>query len=111
VPVGQVVRIKIRSTDVIHSFSAPHTLYKIQAIPGNVNEMHFVVEKEGIYRGQCYQFCGLRHSDMIFVLDARSPADYARWLQEERAKQDSTTPSNSAAVAIDIVQNADIKHE
>ena len=48
VPVGQVVRIKVSSTDVIHSFSAPHTLYKIQAIPGNINELHFVVEKEGI---------------------------------------------------------------
>ena len=42
-------------------------LYKIQAIPGNVNQMHFKVEDDGEYYGQCYQFCGLRHSDMRFV--------------------------------------------
>jgi cytochrome c oxidase subunit 2 len=87
VPVGQTVRIRVRSTDVIHSFYAPHTLYKIQAVPGNVNQMHFTVEKEGVYYGQCYQFCGLRHSDMLFVLDARSQEDYDDWLDEERARQ------------------------
>jgi cytochrome c oxidase subunit 2 len=96
VPVGQTVRIRVRSTDVIHSFYAPHTLYKIQAIPGNVNQMHFKVEKEGVYYGQCYQFCGLRHSDMLFVLDARSQDDFDDWLTEEKARQG--LPANDTAV-------------
>jgi cytochrome c oxidase subunit 2 len=87
VPVGQTILMRVRSTDVIHSFSAPNTLYKIQAIPGNVNEMHFRAEKVGTYYGQCYQFCGLRHSDMRFTLDVRSEADYNRWLQETRRAQ------------------------
>ncbi len=67
--------------------SAPHTLYKIQAIPGNVNQMHFKVEKAGIYSGQCYQFCGLRHSDMLFVVSAVPDADYQSWLTEQRRAQ------------------------
>ncbi|MPZ48807.1 MAG: cytochrome c oxidase subunit II [Dehalococcoidia bacterium] len=87
VPVGQTVLVKVRSTDVIHSFYAPQTLYKIQAVPGNVNLLHFTVTKAGVYHGQCYQFCGLRHSDMLFVLDARDPADYERWLQQTRQAQ------------------------
>ena len=87
VPVDKTVLIRLRSTDVIHSFSVPHTLYKIQAIPGNVNEMHFKVEKAKEYRGQCFQFCGLRHSDMRFILDARSEADYERWLTETKRAQ------------------------
>src|SRR5437763_1143618 len=70
VPVGQTVRMQVRSTDVIHSFYVPHFLYKIQAIPGNVNELHFKVTKAGTYTGQCYQFCGLRHADMRFVVQA-----------------------------------------
>jgi cytochrome c oxidase subunit 2 len=87
VPVGQTIVIKVRSTDVVHSFSAPNTLYKIQAIPGTVNQMHLVIEKEGVYFGQCYQFCGLRHADMLFVIDARSEADYEAWLSETQAAQ------------------------
>ena len=85
VPTGKTVVVKLSSTDVVHSFSAPHTLYKLQAIPGMINEMHFVIKEEGVYHGQCYQFCGLRHSDMLFVIDARSPEDYQAWLAETQA--------------------------
>jgi cytochrome c oxidase subunit 2 len=45
--------------------------------------MHFKIEDEGEYYGQCYQFCGLRHSDMKFVLDARSEQDYLSWLSSQ----------------------------
>lgn len=83
IPTDKTVVIKVRSTDVIHSFYAINTLYKVQAIPGTVNTMHFIVEDEGVYYGQCYQFCGLRHSDMLFVLDARSEADYLTWLRSQ----------------------------
>jgi cytochrome c oxidase subunit 2 len=99
VPVDKTVRILVRSTDVVHSFYAPRTLYKIQAIPGNVNIMHFKVEKTGTYYGQCYQFCGLRHSDMLFVLDARSDSEYRQWVQQTRTAQGVSTPNDQAAGA------------
>jgi cytochrome c oxidase subunit II len=98
VPVGQTVRVVVKSTDVIHSFSAPNLLYKVQAIPGNINEMHFKAEKTGEFLGQCYQFCGLRHSDMRWVLDVRSEADYNRWVSETRRAQGLTgDPTESAS--------------
>jgi cytochrome c oxidase subunit 2 len=76
--------------DVIHSFGVPNTLYKMHAVPGNINLMHITVEEPGVYRGQCYQFCGLRHSDMLFVLDVRTQADYDAWLRETQAAQGVT---------------------
>jgi cytochrome c oxidase subunit II len=87
VPVGQTVLLRIHSTDVVHSFYVPHLLYKIQAVPGNVNSMHFKVKDDevGTYTGQCYQFCGLHHSDMRFVLDVRTQADYDAWVAQEKA--------------------------
>jgi cytochrome c oxidase subunit 2 len=96
VPVGQTIVIKVRSTDVIHSFAAPNTLYKLHAVPGTINVMHLVIEEEGVYRGQCYQFCGLRHSDMLFVIDARSEADYEAWLSETQAAQ-GVKPAQTAS--------------
>ena len=88
----------MRSTDVVHSFYAPQFLYKIQAIPGNINQMHFKVQKEGTYYGQCYQFCGLRHSDMLFTIDARSPSEFQSWLSEQRRAQGlDATPDRAAA--------------
>ncbi len=97
VPVGKTVQVFVRSTDVIHSFYAPRTLYKVQAIPGNVNQMHFKAEKVGTYTGQCYQFCGLRHSDMRFVLEVKSESDYQRWLSDTKKAQGVTSPSNQVS--------------
>jgi cytochrome c oxidase subunit 2 len=94
VPVGQTVRMQVRSTDVIHSFYVPHFLYKIQAVPGNVNELHFRVTKAGTYSGQCYQFCGLRHADMRFVVQAMAPADYQNWVNQQRQAQGLPLESN-----------------
>ncbi len=99
VPVGETVRIKVRSTDVIHSFSAPNLLYKIQAVPGNVNELHFKMTKAGVYTGQCYQFCGLRHSDMLFVIEGKSAADYQSWLNQQKRAQNLPVESDLAADA------------
>lgn len=98
VPVGQTVRIQVRSTDVIHSFSVPHFLYKIQAIPGNVNQFHFKVTKAGTYTGQCYQFCGTRHADMRFTVQAMEPANYQNWLNQQKKAQGLPTDSNVNAV-------------
>jgi cytochrome c oxidase subunit 2 len=86
-PVGVTVRAYVRSTDVVHSFYWPHSLYKLQAIPGNINQMHFKIEDEGTFSGQCYQFCGLRHADMLFTVDARSQSDFQSWLNEQKAAQ------------------------
>jgi cytochrome c oxidase subunit 2 len=91
---------------VIHSFYAPNMLYKIQAIPGNVNMFHFKIkaEDEGLYHGQCYQFCGLRHSDMLWVLDARSPAAFQNWIRSEQAKQGITGSDAAILPAADGVR-------
>ncbi|HLG12593.1 MAG TPA: cytochrome c oxidase subunit II [Dehalococcoidia bacterium] len=97
VPVGKTISIAIRSTDVIHSFGIPHTLYKMHAVPGNINYMHVKIEDVGVYVGQCYQFCGLRHSDMRFILDARSEADYEAWLRETQAAQGVVPESDTAS--------------
>ena len=90
VPVNKTILLRIRSTDVIHSFYAPHLLYKMQAIPGNINEMHFKAKKIGTYTGQCYQFCGTRHADMRWTLQVVSQADYEKWLRDTKAAQPAT---------------------
>jgi cytochrome c oxidase subunit 2 len=92
IPAGKTVVLKIRSTDVVHSFYFPHSLYKIQAIPGMINEMHFEISPDdiGVYHGQCYQFCGLRHADMLFLVDVRSEADFEAWVQEMQSEQGVT---------------------
>ena len=80
VPVGQRVRVKLVSADVVHSFYVPQTLFKRQAIPGTDNVFDLTFEKVGLYHGQCTQFCGLQHPDMVFRVRVVEQGAYQSWL-------------------------------
>jgi cytochrome c oxidase subunit II len=82
VPVGQTVRVKLVSADVVHTFYVPQTLFKRQAIPGTINEFDLTFEKEGLFHGQCTQFCGLAHADMMFRVRVVSQGEYQSWLAD-----------------------------
>jgi cytochrome c oxidase subunit II len=82
VPVGQTIRVKLLSADVVHSFYVPQTLFKRQAIPGTENEFDLTFEKEGLFHGQCTQFCGLQHPDMVFRVRVVNQGQYQSWLAD-----------------------------
>jgi cytochrome c oxidase subunit II len=81
-PVGQRVRVKLQSADVVHSFYVPQTLFKRQAIPGVTSEFDLTFEKAGLYHGACVQFCGLQHTDMVFRVRVVSQGEYQSWLAD-----------------------------
>lgn len=78
VPANRAVRFNLTSLDVIHSFWIPALRYKHDAIAGStqVTTLSF---GRGVYPGQCAEFCGLRHSDMLFTAYAVSPSAFATW--------------------------------
>jgi cytochrome c oxidase subunit 2 len=80
VPVGQTIRVKLISADVVHSFYVPQTLFKRQAIPGTDNVFDLTFDKVGLYHGQCTQFCGLQHADMVFRVRVVDEGAYQSWL-------------------------------
>jgi len=41
--------------------------------------------KEGIYRGQCAALCGRDHGFMPIVVDVRTPDDFKKWVQDQKA--------------------------
>lgn len=85
-PVGSTVRLRLSTTDVIHSFWVPRFLKKLDMIPGVRNEMDVVVQDPGTFAGRCAEFCGLDHARMDFQVEAVSPDAYRLWLDQERAR-------------------------
>jgi cytochrome c oxidase subunit 2 len=81
VPVGEPVRIVLTSEDVVHAFYVRDFLFKRDATPGLVQRFDFLVDREGIYEGQCAEFCGLDHARMRFTVRAVSPAEFSTWLE------------------------------
>ena len=89
VPVGETVRIRLVSGDVIHSFWVPGLQGKIDLIPGDTNEVRIRAEKAGTYRGQCAEFCGQQHANMAFTVVAEPRAAWTAWIagQQQPAKE------------------------
>lgn len=101
-PVGELVRIRLHATDVIHSFYVPQFLYKKDAIPGRTNEFDVIVQQPGTYAGQCAEFCGLGHADMHFSVQAMTPADFDAWVAEQQKPQSSQAPVPSGATTVSV---------
>lgn len=98
VPTGTVIRMQVIGADVIHSFTVPSLGFKIDAIPGRLNETWFQVEREGIYYGQCSELCGRDHAFMPIAVQAVSPEKFAAWA--EAAKSDVGAANKTLAAAI-----------
>jgi cytochrome c oxidase subunit 2 len=79
IPVNTKVHIKLSSKDVIHSFWVPNIGGKKDAVPGRATDLWIQADKPGTYKGQCYEFCGAGHADMLITLVAHTPDDYASW--------------------------------
>jgi cytochrome c oxidase subunit 2 len=96
-PVGRRTQVELASNDVIHSFWVPNLHGKLDLIPGRSNRLVITPRREGLYRGQCAEFCGLQHARMALQVVVQSPAAFAAW----RATQvrPALQPAEGAAAA------------
>jgi cytochrome c oxidase subunit 2 len=90
-PVGIPVVIKASSADVIHSFWAPNITGKRDLIPGYQNALWIQADKEGVYRGQCAEFCGQQHAHMAFFVVSESNDKFQQWLAAQVKSPDPPT--------------------
>ncbi|HEV2010181.1 MAG TPA: cytochrome c oxidase subunit II [Candidatus Limnocylindria bacterium] len=86
IPVGQKVKIELSSVDVIHAFYIPSLGGQKDAVPGRATAMWIQADRPGTYNGQCAEFCGTGHADMLITVVAQNPTDYAAW-QDAAVKQ------------------------
>jgi cytochrome c oxidase subunit 2 len=85
VPVNRVARLEITApeNDVIHSWWVPALGGKLDAIPGKTNVNWFLGTRTGVFRGQCGEFCGLKHAEMRASAIVVSEDEYEEWLDRQ----------------------------
>lgn len=93
VPVGERVRIKLNSADVIHSFWVPSLAGKMDVIPGQTNVTYIRADEPGTYLGECAVFCGDEHARMEFRVVAQAPKDFEAWKNQQL--QEAPQPTNA----------------
>ncbi len=82
VPVGKVVRVHLKSKDVIHSFFLPNLRLKQDSVPGREILAWFEATKPGKYEIPCAELCGFGHSGMKGWLYVHPPDEYEKWVKE-----------------------------
>ncbi len=81
IPANRYIRYQTASDRVIHSWTVPAFGVKTDAVPGRLNEGWFLVEKPGVYYGQCSELCGKNHAFMPIEVRVVPQAQYDRWIE------------------------------
>lgn len=83
VPAGIPLRIQTTAADVIHAFAVPALWFKMDAVPGRLNEKMLLIEEPGVYYGQCSELCGARHGYMPIAVEALPMEEFEAWVIEQ----------------------------
>lgn len=113
VPANTPIRLQTTAADVIHAFAVPSLWFKLDAVPGRLNERLLTIEEPGIYYGQCSELCGVKHGYMPIAVEALPLAEWEAWVREqggtvagdaeEEAAADGASEDEAEAVAEEAV--------
>ncbi len=129
IPKGVPVEFSIRSQDVIHSAYMPHFRAQVNAVPGMPTKISFtptittsemrneehvknkyaninsIREKRGEepvefdYVLLCNKICGATHYNMRMTIVVDEPADYQKWISEQKSFAELTAGESTETTA------------
>ena len=85
VPINTHIRVIVSAADVLHSWAVPSLGVKVDCVPGRLNQTSMLINREGVYYGQCSEICGVQHGFMPIVIEAVSLDKYVTWVSSQLA--------------------------
>nr|YP_973143.1 cytochrome c oxidase subunit II [Cydistomyia duplonotata]ABH03682.1 cytochrome c oxidase subunit II [Cydistomyia duplonotata] len=79
-PTNAQIRILVTAADVIHSWTVPTLGVKVDATPGRLNQTSFMINRPGLFFGQCSEICGANHSFMPIVIESIPVNHFIKWI-------------------------------
>lgn len=79
-PFNLPIRVLTTSIDVIHSWTVPSLGIKIDSTPGRLNQINLIINRPGIFYGQCSEICGTNHRFIPIVLESTNFNNFKNWL-------------------------------
>nr|ANU83257.1 cytochrome c oxidase subunit II [Loxoblemmus equestris] len=80
-PMNTQIRTLVTAADVIHSWTVPAWGMKTDATPGRLNQISFLINRPGLYYGQCSEICGANHSFMPIVIESINLKNFINWIK------------------------------
>lgn len=81
-PTNATIRFLVTGSDVLHAFAVPELGFKVDAVPGRLNQIILFINRPGIYYGQCSELCGANHAFMPIVIEGVLPNVFLKYLDK-----------------------------
>lgn len=116
-PAGRPVKFELKTADVIHSFWIPRLGGKMDMMPNQDNWLWLQADpgvakgaidtrtnqpSDGIYYGQCAEFCGESHAFMRFRVRVLNEMDFEQWLVDQKAESVQPEPGTPEAAGMKV---------
>ena len=82
-PLGEPVKLLLRSKDVLHNFTIAQLRVKMDLVPGLVTYTWFTPIRTGTYDLLCEELCGVGHFAMRGRVVIERPADFQAWVERQ----------------------------
>jgi len=96
-PIGEPVKVLLRSVDVLHNFYVPEFRAKMDMVPGMVTYFWLTPTREGEFEVLCAELCGVGHGFMRGAVQVVSAEAYESWLEEQLTFAQMSTPTRLGA--------------
>jgi cytochrome c oxidase subunit 2 len=88
--------LRLESADVAHSFWVPQLAGKTDVIPGITNNMWIDPRQLGTFLGNCAEYCGMQHANMLLSVIVEPAADFEKWAAAQKLDAVSNPKLESA---------------
>jgi len=103
VPVDTAVKLKLLSTDVVHTWNVGDLAGKADAVPGKVHNIYFRAEKEGDFSGNASTLSGQAYAQMRTEVEVVSPDEYKAFIQQQKKEIDTAQEH-----VIELLENGEV---
>lgn len=79
-PTNNQIRIIVSAADVLHSWTIPSLGVKVDATPGRLNQTNFLINRPGLFFGQCSEICGANHRFIPIVIERTPTKLFIKWI-------------------------------
>ena len=78
--------LTLESADVAHGFWVPQLAGKTDVIPNRSNKMWIDARELGVYLGNCSEYCGTQHANMLIRVVVDTPEDFDTWVAAQKTE-------------------------
>lgn len=87
-PFNSQIRMLVTAADVLHSWTISSLGVKIDATPGRLNQITFIINRSGLFYGQCSEICGANHRFIPIVIERVNTNSFIKWISNFNSLDD-----------------------